>query len=85
MRNPDVAGVHNENDLQMLTRVAERTGTCRSPRRAISAQLTMRTPQSSMIFPCLVKNPAKSERSFLSEPVFAHTFKISDLKLRSFI
>jgi hypothetical protein len=24
VRNPDVAGVHNEHDLNMLTRVAER-------------------------------------------------------------
>jgi len=28
VRNPDVAGLHNENDFNMLTRVAERTGTC---------------------------------------------------------
>jgi hypothetical protein len=26
VRNPDVAGVHNENDFNMLTRVAEITG-----------------------------------------------------------
>jgi hypothetical protein len=26
VRNPDVGGVHNENDFNMLTRVAEITG-----------------------------------------------------------
>ena len=26
VRNPDVAGAHNEHDLNMLTHVAERTG-----------------------------------------------------------
>ena len=30
VRNPDVAGVHNENDLNMLTPVAERTVRCRA-------------------------------------------------------
>jgi hypothetical protein len=59
VRNPDVAGVHNENDLNMFTRVAERTVS-----RQVSclgylgpAHVTFRPPQSWMISTWLAKTP----------------------------
>jgi len=65
LRNSDVAGVHNEYDLNMLTRVAERTGTCRVSCLGISVLLKI----------CLLdfnREAAKGRRGALIEPSENH-------------
>lgn len=63
-----VAGVHNESDLNMLTRVGEKTVSCRASCLGIAA----------LPVPIVRIEPRKSELAFFSEPALAHTFKTSD-------